>query len=88
MHKYAAPTALAIALITMLALAVLASLTAANAANGFCSNGPVGRIYCPCFRQCQRDAVHDHAPLSTIFDDKKYRTCLSKCVNAAEATRR
>jgi hypothetical protein len=35
MHKYAAPIALTIALnITMLALAVSASLTAANAANG------------------------------------------------------
>ena len=40
MHKYAAPTALAIALnITMLALAVSASLTAANAQK-WCVTGP------------------------------------------------
>jgi hypothetical protein len=37
MHKYAAATALAIALITMLTLAVSASLTPANAGR-YCDN--------------------------------------------------
>jgi hypothetical protein len=66
MHKYAAPTALAITLnITMLALAVSASLTPANAASalGWPSNeercdtytwGARWAIGCHCWFECRR----------------------------------
>jgi hypothetical protein len=89
MHKCAAPAALAIALsITMLTLAVSASLTPANAGGGFCGNYGTQGIYCHCDRQCWADAFRRHAPLMTVFDDKKLQACLSTCVNAAEAARR
>jgi hypothetical protein len=48
MHKHAAVTALAIALITMLTLAVSASLTPANAATPYCHWGMVVRAGMPC----------------------------------------
>jgi hypothetical protein len=65
MHKYAAPAALAITLnITMLALAVSASLTPANARGSFiprnegeCDTrgaGPVSVIACHCGFECRR----------------------------------
>jgi hypothetical protein len=93
MHKYAAVTALTITLnITMLALAVSASLTPANAYQKLCGNeGPVGRIECPCARQCEIDARRRgffdiyHANAGEV---KKYQACLSTCVNKADAARR
>ena len=88
MHKYATATALPIALnITMLALAVSASLTPANARSIVCGNYGAAGIYCHCSKQCVRDAIRDHAPVSRMFDDKKYQACEAKCVNAAEAAR-
>jgi hypothetical protein len=44
----------------MLALAVWASMTPANA-RGFCGNYGVPGIYCHCIRQCGRDARHERA---------------------------
>jgi hypothetical protein len=84
MHKYPAATALSIALnITMLAPAFSSS---------FCpADGPVGRIYCRCSRQCWIDWVHDYAvaPGGTwLALQKKVQSCEAKCVNAAEAARR
>jgi hypothetical protein len=49
MHKYAAVTALAIALITMLVLAVSVSLTPANARGWYCDNE-----VCVCHRKCEK----------------------------------
>jgi hypothetical protein len=78
MRKYAAATALVIALnITMLTPAVSAGLCPAD--------GPVGRTYCRCLNQCWVDAIRRYA---VGIDDKKYQACLSTCVSAAEAARR
>jgi hypothetical protein len=82
MRKYAAATALAIALtITMLTPAVSASF--------FCPayRGFMGRCTC----QCWNDWSHDHAvaPAGSLLAlEKKRQACLSKCVNTFEASRR
>jgi hypothetical protein len=86
MHKYAALTALAIALITMLALNVSASLTPANA-RGVCRCAQEMPRPASCQCGCAWDAIRRHAPLLTMFDDKKYQACLSNWVNWFEATR-
>jgi hypothetical protein len=100
MRKYAALTALGIALITMLALTVTASLTPANAGLGCPGNSDaavtayahmfgVSRslvLESCCSIQCGRDAIQRVGRADR--DDKKYQACLSKCVNAAEAARR
>jgi hypothetical protein len=73
----------------MLALALSASLTPANARGGCPADGPVGRIYCHCSRQC---TVHNPSVATTpvyrpFYDDPKWQVCQAKCVNAAEAAR-
>jgi hypothetical protein len=95
MHKYAALTALAIVLsITMLVLAISASLTPANARCPLTPPVPASSLgmesYCIC--RCWGDAWRRHAStetpttLWTMSDDKKLQACLSKCVNAFEAS--
>jgi hypothetical protein len=86
MLKYAAATALAIALITGLTLAVSAPLTPANAGGGRCppyrfDHEPPGN------KQCDLDAIRRGAPLMRLFDDKKHQECESKWVNWFEASR-
>jgi hypothetical protein len=85
MHKYAAATALVIALnITMLAPAVSWPYVS-------CSGDFIGRIYCRCARQCVKDSMHDYAVAAagtSLAREKKGQACASKCVNAAEAARR
>jgi hypothetical protein len=61
----------------MLALAVSASLTPANAGGGRCppyrfDHGPPGN------KQCDLDAIRRGAPLMRLFDDKKHQECESK----------
>jgi hypothetical protein len=95
MHKYAAVTALAIALITTLALAVSASLTPANAGAIWCG----GRYFhsggswpiCLCLGRCRVDAGHDNAIAAAGARpaiETKRQACEAKCVNASEAARR
>jgi hypothetical protein len=79
MRKYAAATALVMALtITM--------LTPAVSAHYLC---PGGNGRCTC--QCRNDWDHDYnvAPAGSLLAlEKKLQACLSKCVNAFEAARR
>jgi hypothetical protein len=85
MNKYAAVTALAIAL-TMLTLTVSAALTPANAHNPgapFCGNSQAA-LTCKC--QAMRD--YAHAAAGTLLALKtKWQACGSKWVNALEASR-
>jgi hypothetical protein len=86
MRKYAAATATGIALITMLALTVSASLTPANAGGGRCppyrfDDEPPRPVI------CDLDAIRRGAPLMRLFDDKKHQECESKWVNWVEASR-
>jgi hypothetical protein len=87
MHKHAAATTLAIALnTTMLALAVSASLTPANAHTPgapFCGNSQVA-LAC----KCQEMRDYAHAAAGTLLAlGKKWQACESKWVNALEASR-
>jgi hypothetical protein len=68
MRKYAAATALAIALITMLALAVSASLTPANAGVFYCDN-----VVCVCQSKC-RFPYPVRVPLPS-----QYLACIASC---------
>jgi hypothetical protein len=82
MPKYAAATALAIALISMLALAVSASLTPANAmGGGYCDN-----VVCLCQRKCNSNLnasaryMHcrwTHCNSLTAFRD--IEACIASC---------
>jgi hypothetical protein len=98
MRKYAAATALA--LITMLTLAVSASLTPANAAWAavWCADPtllahrsgnsvPLAVEGC-CLKQCSMEAwrLIRHGQVQEA--EKKSPACNAKCVNAFEATRR
>jgi hypothetical protein len=93
MRKYAALTALAIALITMLALAVSASLTPANAAATYCGvyfhSGGSWPI-CLCLWRCSVDAgtTTPLRPQGRPAIETKRQACEATCVNASEATRR
>jgi hypothetical protein len=95
MHKYAALTVLALALITMLTLAVSAALTPANA-KGF-GYGPhcFARIYgvagyricAQCIHQCRYGSLQHCKPgafcdYSVIPPDVV--ACMAICVNAKE----
>jgi hypothetical protein len=86
MHKHAAVTAQSIALTTMLALTVSASLTPANAHNPgapFCGNSQAA-LTC----KCQEMHDYAHAAAGTLLAlGKKWQACESKWVNALEASR-
>jgi hypothetical protein len=95
MHKYAAPTALAIALnITILALAVSASLTTANAMPGSgnrpCgwpdSGAQTGTLKCACYFQCKRAPLPEGCGRFGCHY-KPIAACMAKCVAAKEAAR-
>jgi hypothetical protein len=93
MHKYAAATSLAIALITGLALTVSASLTPANGAG---PGGPIPPFTCKggghgCMWKCENELW------STLSDGTRNKpgscppllqACIARCVKAVEATRR
>jgi hypothetical protein len=83
MLKCAAATALAITLITMLALAVSASLTPANARGIFCAS-PQAALKCGC--QAIRDYAHAAAGTLPALK-KKEQACEAKWGNALEASR-
>jgi hypothetical protein len=84
MHKYAAATALVIALITMLTLTVSASLTPANAQGRFCGcYGKPRAFIFEMLRRCKPGAFCD---LNVIPPD--IRACLAKCKAEKEAARR
>jgi hypothetical protein len=93
MRKYAAAIALAIALITMLALTVSASVTSANAGSVWCGpsyfhSGGSWPI-CLCQGRCGFDAKHDYAIApagARPAIEKKQRACEATCVNAKQAT--
>jgi hypothetical protein len=76
MHKYAIATALAISLITMLALTVSASLTPANA--GYCDNK-----VCLCQSKCRPTAIQPWSyPVTPWFGrplSTDWRACIAKC---------
>jgi hypothetical protein len=91
MNKYAAATALAIALITMLALALSASLTPANAVQ-YCDN-----VVCVCRSKCHQaiySALHrvfaqQYLPINVlelcpppVAQDgcERFRAALSACI--------
>jgi hypothetical protein len=81
MHKYAAATALVIALnITM--------LTPAVSASSYCSSPVIRGSYGRCACQCWLNATRRQVYSFTRMDDKKYQACISTCVNAVEAARR
>jgi hypothetical protein len=99
MHKYAAATALA--LTTMLALAVSASLTPANArvwprsadqATGWAHMfgvSPSLMLESYCFCRCYGDYVRRRINTETSTSNgTKLQACQSKCVNTFEASRR
>jgi hypothetical protein len=103
MHEHAAVTALAIALITMLSLTVLASLTPANARfTPYCGariNGAAGYQMCGrCTHQCYpppigRNLAAERGCKPGAFCDPgaippSIVACMATCVNASEATRR
>jgi hypothetical protein len=87
MHKYAAPTALAIALnITMLALAVSASLTPASALTGG-GNRPCGPglSKCACYFQCYH-AIGERGPFPDYNKPSPaVAACEAKCMAAKKA---
>jgi hypothetical protein len=102
MHKYAALTALGIALITMVALTVSASLTPANAQR-FCVSGSpdTARLWADrrgisvplaleeyCFCQCAKDSNRRINTETPTSQRTKSMACYAKCVNAFEAARR
>jgi hypothetical protein len=91
MHKYATATALAITLITMLTLAVSASVTPANAANtGWCGAGP---CHDKCMRRCgdsiraRRLRCEPGAFCDIFVVPPDIRACIATCRQAKEATR-
>jgi hypothetical protein len=101
MQKHAALTALAIALITMLTLAVSASVTPANA--GVCPRSadqatawahmfgvsPSLMLESYCFCRCYGDYVRRRINTETSTSNgTKLQACQSKCVNTFEASRR
>jgi hypothetical protein len=76
MHKYAAATALAIALITMLTLAGSVSQVSARGTAPCYDPGPLS-LESNCIRKCKG-----------LVEGKEKQVCFSKCVNAFEAARR
>jgi hypothetical protein len=95
MRKYAAATALVIALnITMLTPAVSAGCAPLNGRSEALLSAARKGISVPlalesyCFCQCGRDVVRRYAvaPAGTLLAlEKERQACLSKCVNAFEA---